>query len=98
MARIVAKAFQLRKQMELKEGRRVPVVEVAERAGVERKALARLEDGDTVRFDGSFIARLCRFYGVGVGDLLEYEATDRAESSSVYNTDTTKAPGQVAAH
>ena len=73
MAKIVSKAFQLRKQLELKEGRRIPLVEVAERAGVERKALARLEAGETERFDGSFLARLCAFYGVGVGDLLEYD-------------------------
>jgi transcriptional regulator with XRE-family HTH domain len=73
VAKIVSKAFQLRKQLELREGRRVPLVEVAEKAGVERKALARLEAGDTERYDGDFIARLCTFYGVGVGDILEYD-------------------------
>ena len=71
--KIRSKAFQLRKQLELREGRRVPLVEVAESAGVERKALARLESGETVRFDGDFLARLCKFYGVGVGDILEYD-------------------------
>jgi DNA-binding Xre family transcriptional regulator len=73
MARIVSKAFQLRKRYELKEGRRVPLVEVAEKAGVERKALARLEKGETERFDGDFLARLCKFYDVGIGELLEYD-------------------------
>lgn len=76
MAKIVSKAFQLRKQLELKEGRRVPLVEVAEKAGVERKALARLEAGDTERYDGDFIARLCTFYGVGVDGILEYDPSD----------------------
>lgn len=73
MAKLVSKAFQLRKRLELKEGRRVPLVEVAEKAGVERKALARLEAGETERYDGDFIARLCKFYRVGVGDILEYD-------------------------
>lgn len=77
MAKIVSKAFQLRKQLELREGRRVPLVEVAEKAGVERKALARLEAGETERYDGDFLARLCVFYGVGVGDLLEFDPNGR---------------------
>lgn len=74
MAKIISKAFQLRKQLELREGRRVPLVEVAERAGVERKALARLEKGETERFDGDFLARLCVFYGVSsIAELLEFD-------------------------
>jgi transcriptional regulator with XRE-family HTH domain len=76
VAKIVSRAFQLRKQLELREGRRVPLVEVAEKAGVERKALARLEAGDTERYDGDFIARLCKFYGVGVEGILEYDPSD----------------------
>lgn len=76
MAKIISKAFQLRKQLELREGRRVPLVEVAEKAGVERKALARLEAGDTERYDGDFIARLCKFYEVGVDGILEYDPSD----------------------
>ncbi len=77
MAKIVSKAFQLRKQLELKEGRRVPLSEVAERAGVDRKALTRLEAGDTERYDGDVLQRLCAFYGVGVGDLLEFDPNGR---------------------
>lgn len=81
MAKIVSKAFQLRKQLELREGRRIPLVEIAEKAGVERKALARLEAGDTERYDGDFIARLCKFYEVGVGDILEYDPSMRTGGS-----------------
>lgn len=73
MAKIVSKAFQLRKQLELKEGRRVPLTEVAERAGIDRKALTRLEAGDTERYDGDVLAKLCAFYGVGLEALLEYD-------------------------
>ena len=73
MPKIVSKAFQLRKQLELKEGRRVPLSEVAERAGVNRQALTRLEAGDTERYDGEVLSKLCVFYGVKIEDLLEFD-------------------------
>lgn len=76
MAKVVSKAFQLRKQRELKEGRRVPLIEVADQLDIDRKALTRLEAGKTERFDGEMIAKLCSFYGVGVGDILEYDPSD----------------------
>lgn len=71
MAKIVSKARQLRFQLQLKEGRTIPLVEVAERAGVDRRALTRLEQGKTERFDGEILEKLCAFYGVGIGDILE---------------------------
>jgi transcriptional regulator with XRE-family HTH domain len=74
VAKIVSKAFQLRKQLELREGRRVALSEVAERAGVNRMALTRLEAGDTERYDGEVLAKLCKFYGVGLDALLEYDS------------------------
>jgi hypothetical protein len=44
---------------------------------VERPADRRFDGvgraGGTERFDGDMIAKLCAFYGVGVGDLLEYD-------------------------
>lgn len=76
MARIVSRARRLRLQLQLKEGRDIPVVEVAERAGVDRKSLTRLEEGKTERFDGELLEKLCAFYGVGVGDILEYVAEE----------------------
>ena len=72
MSKIVSKARQLRLELQLKEGRRIPLVEVAERAGVNRKALTRLEEGKTERFDSDILEKLCAFYGVGIGSLLEY--------------------------
>lgn len=73
MAKIVSKAFQLRKQLELKEGRRIPLSEVAERAGINRQALTRLEAGDTERYDGDVLQKLCAFYGVGVEAIIQYD-------------------------
>lgn len=74
MAKIRSRLFQVRKQYELRAGRKVPVVEVAEKTGVNRKALYRLEKADKIdRLDMDILEKLCTFYGVGVGDILEYD-------------------------
>lgn len=73
MAKIVSKALQLRLDHQAKLGRKVTQFEVAEQAGIERKALARLERGDTKRYDEEILYKLCAYYGVGVGDILEYD-------------------------
>lgn len=57
------------------------MMEVARLSGVNRKALARLEDGETERFDGEILDKLCAFYGVGVGDILEYVAEAQQEET-----------------
>lgn len=86
MAKIVSKARQLRFQLQLKEGRNIPLVEVAERAGVDRRALTRLEQGKTERFDGDVLERLCAFYGVGIGEIIEY--IDEGESEIMQKNET----------
>jgi putative transcriptional regulator len=73
VVKIVSKALQVRLQYQVKTGKKIALSEVAEKAGVDRGALTRLEKGSTERFDGDMIAKLCAFYGVGVGDLLEYD-------------------------
>jgi len=73
VARVVSKALKIRLQHQIKQGRKVSLSEVAEKAGVDRGALTRLEQGSTERFDGDMIAKLCGYYDVGVGDLLEYD-------------------------
>jgi DNA-binding Xre family transcriptional regulator len=70
---VVSKALQVRLQHQINQGRKVSLSEVAEKAGVDRGALTRLEQGSTECFDGDMIAKLCGYYGVGVGDLLEYD-------------------------
>jgi len=80
VARIISRARQLRFQLQLKEGRTIPVVEVAERAGVDRKALTRLEENKTERFDGEMLEKLCTFCGVGVGDILVYVAEEHQKN------------------
>lgn len=71
--KVVSKARQLRLDYASRLGRPVPLSEVAEKADVDRMALTRLERGETSRFDGEMIAKLCKFYGVGIGDILEYD-------------------------
>ncbi len=74
MAKIKSKVFQLRKGYELKVGRRVPLIEVAEKTGIDRKTLARMEQDEEIeRMDMGVLKRLCAFYEVGVGDVLEYD-------------------------
>jgi putative transcriptional regulator len=45
---------------------------LAKETGVSAPALARLYDGTNVRIDYSTIEALCKFFGCGIGDLLEY--------------------------
>jgi len=71
--KVLSKARQVRLAYASRIGRPVSLSEVAEQADVDRMALTRLERGDTSRFDGEMLAKLCNFYGVGVGELLEYD-------------------------
>jgi DNA-binding Xre family transcriptional regulator len=81
--KVVSKARQVRLAYASRVGRPVPLSEVAEKAGVDRMALTRLERGNTERFDGEMIAKLCAFYEVGVGTLLEYDPDARQEPGYV---------------
>jgi putative transcriptional regulator len=81
--RIKTKARQLRLKKQLELERPVSVQEVAEKAGIDRAALTRIELGKTTRIDFDTLLRLCAFYGVGVGDILEYDPNDKRGSSRV---------------
>lgn len=70
MAKIISKALKARMDLAVRLGRTVPLQEVARGANVARNALERLEAGETERFDGPMIARLCVFYDLTVGELL----------------------------
>lgn len=73
MAKIVTKARQLRLRKQLEEDRPIPLQEVANATGIERAALNRIELGKTTRIDFDTLKALCAYYGVGVGDILEYD-------------------------
>lgn len=71
--KIVSRARQLRLNYEAKIGRRVSVEEVAKAVGVDRKRLTQIELGRMKEIDTDTLAKLCNYYGVGVGDVLEYD-------------------------
>lgn len=77
MARIISKARQARLDYQARIGRSVSLREVAETIGVTNAALSRIEQGKTERIDFDTLTKLCRFYGVGVGDILEYDPNGR---------------------
>jgi putative transcriptional regulator len=73
MARILTKARKLRLDYQSKIGRSVTAKEVADAIGIHENTLNKIENGKTdgIKFDT--LAALCRYYGVGVGELLEYD-------------------------
>ncbi len=75
VGKIISRAFQARLDYQKRVGRPVSVSEVAREANLDRNAIARLEANETERYDGDILAGLCEFYGVTVGDLLEFDPT-----------------------
>lgn len=51
--------------------KKVKVVEVAEATGLHRNTLSLLYKETAVRVDLDAIEKLCRYFGVGVGELFE---------------------------
>lgn len=45
---------------------------LSQETGVSAPALGRLYDGTNIRIDYSTIEALCKYFGVGIGELLEY--------------------------
>ncbi len=76
MPRVVTKARQLRLDMAARLGRAVTLEEVAEQTGITVAALSRIENNKNERIDFDTIKKLCLFYGVGVGDLLELKTEE----------------------
>jgi len=77
MAKIASKVRKLRLDYQAKLGRTVTLQEVADAIGVERSALNRIELGKTTRIDFDTLVKLCEFYEVTVGDILEYDPNNR---------------------
>ena len=77
MAKIVSKALQARLNYQARIGRKVSLQDVSESTGITKAALSRIERGETERVDFDILSKLCVFYGVGVGDLLELDPNGR---------------------
>lgn len=82
MARIVSKARQVRLAYQAKVGHSVSVQEVADAVGIDRKRLTQIELNRMERIDTETLTKLCQFYGVGVGDILEYVEDDAEKKSA----------------
>jgi DNA-binding Xre family transcriptional regulator len=80
MAKIVTKARQLRLNLGAQRGMAVTLQEVADAANIERAALNRIELGKTRGIDFETLEKLCAYYGVGVGDILEYDLNIKSSS------------------
>jgi DNA-binding Xre family transcriptional regulator len=70
--KIESKVRQLRFKYQAEVGRKVSVQEVADAIKVSRERLTQIELGGMKEIDTDTLAKLCAFYKVGVGDVLEY--------------------------
>jgi DNA-binding Xre family transcriptional regulator len=70
---VISRALHIRLHHQSKLGRVVTIEDVATATGITRSALSRLERNQTARVSFATLEKLCRYYGVGVGDLLVLE-------------------------
>lgn len=71
--RIVSKVRQLRFVQQAKLGRKLSIQEVADAIGISRERMTQIELGRMQEIDTDTLAKICKFYGVKVGDVLEFE-------------------------
>jgi putative transcriptional regulator len=65
------------------ENRYIPLAEVAIATGVARKTLYKWERNELTRFEVDVVEALCKYFGVGVSDLLDYTpAEDKKQKPS----------------
>ena len=77
--RVYSRLRELRTAKEAAEGRKLPYALLETETGVSESALVRLFGFDPIdRIDGKTITKLCQYFGVGVGDLLEYRPEPEA--------------------
>jgi putative transcriptional regulator len=77
MPKIISKALQARLNYQARVGRKVSLQDVSDATGITKAALSRIERGETERVDFDTLSKLCAFYGVGVGDILEFDPNGR---------------------
>ncbi len=58
--------------MKLIRERGTSVLRVAQETGVSRSGITGMYHGHTTRYDAATLSRLCEYFGVSVGELLEY--------------------------
>lgn len=60
--------FRMWKEKEAREGRNIPVRDVAAAMGIDPDAVSKLKNGKTQRFDAHVLVALCRFIGAKSGE------------------------------
>ena len=60
------------KEAEIEQGREITYDVIHQATGVTMSAISSLVNDKTRRYDAHVLARLCRFFNCGIGDLLEY--------------------------
>lgn len=76
MGKIVSRARQLRLEYQAKVGRPVPIHEVAEAIGVDRRVVMKIERNEMQRIDADVLQRLAAFYheqGIDAKRIIEYD-------------------------
>jgi len=81
MGKLICYAKKARMNYQQKIGKDVSIQEVADAVGMTRAALSNLENGKSLP-NPETIAKLCGFYNISVGELLEYVPDDPSGNDS----------------
>jgi DNA-binding Xre family transcriptional regulator len=79
---IQSKVNVLRVHKENREGRKLPYRVIAQETGLSPGVLVRLMNSDFERVDRATLDTLCRYFGVGVGAVLEYTAEEGEKAAA----------------
>lgn len=77
--------LELMQERELKLGRRLKQVEIAEFVGVSGHTITSWIRNDVTRFDSNVIEGLCDYFDCEVGDLLYFDYVETDESPDKIN-------------
>ena len=72
-------------QKQKKEDRYISLSEVASATGVSRKTLYKWERNTIEHFNRDVIEKLCKYFGVGLSDLLEYAPSEQQKTKKPVN-------------
>jgi putative transcriptional regulator len=73
--RVKNRLFELIRQRELKESRRITQKEIAEFAGVSEHTMINWIRNDQTRYETTVIERICDYFDCEIGDLLYFEVS-----------------------
>jgi putative transcriptional regulator len=74
MGQIVIRVNEMLKGRELREGRRIPLAEIAEATGISVETISELLRNRAGMISLPALATLCAYFSCKVGDLIHYDA------------------------